>query len=519
MTISRVLVANRGEIARRLIRGLSRLGYETVAVYSDADRNAPHVSLADFAVPLGGITPSESYLRTERILEACRETGAHAVHPGYGFLSENSEFAAAVEDAGRVFIGPRPESIRTMGDKTEALSIAREAGVPTIPSYTPPSTSVSAEEMEKQATALGLPLMIKAAAGGGGKGMRIARETAELSELIPAAIREAENAFGDGRIFLERYLNPARHVEVQVLGDGEGKGVAFGERDCSIQRRHQKLIEEAPAPGLSDATRAKLHAAAVGLVESTRYRGVGTVEFIFGPDESFFFLEMNTRLQVEHPVTECVFGIDLLQVQMEVAEGRGIPAAVQNLEPKGHSIEVRVYAEDATVGFLPTVGELLEVIWPDGPGVRVDSGVERGHEVTVHYDPMLAKIIVTAPDRERAIDSLRQALGETFVAGVRTTIGFCRAVIDHPAFREAKLSTGFIPDHFEDYREIVDRGAVTGTSGTGTTDAETSNTADSALAAVRALAPRLLSNRGSHGPGTEASLPLAWENLSGWRLA
>lgn len=498
MSPTRVLVANRGEIARRLIRGLKRLGHETVAVHSEADANAPHVALADFAFALGGTTAAESYLRIERILEACRATGANAVHPGYGFLSENAEFAAAAEAAGLIFVGPRADSIRLMGDKTAAIETARAAGVPTVPSYTPPSPETAPDEIAREAKKLGLPLMIKAAAGGGGKGMRIAHDASELAELVPAAVREAKSAFGDGRIFLERYVNPARHVEVQVLGDGEGGAVVFGERDCSVQRRHQKLVEEAPAPNLSDTTRTALHDAARGLVESTKYRGAGTVEFILAEDESFFFLEMNTRLQVEHPVTECVFGVDLLALQMSVAAGRGIPASCHGIEPRGHAIEVRVYAEDAEGGFLPSTGDLVEVTWPSGPGVRVDSGVETGHEVTLHYDPMLAKVIVWDTDRGRAIDALRQALGETFIAGVKTTVGFCRDLIDHAAFREAKLSTGFIPEHFADWKGAPPDDAWT--------------------RAAIAMAPRLLGHLASPS-GAEEAIPLAWESLTDWRMA
>ena len=441
-----VLVANRGEIARRVLRTFRRLGVKTIAVYSDPDATAPFVAEADFAVPLDGVTPAETYLDQEKILAAGRRHGATHVHPGYGFLSENAGFARTVEEAGLTFIGPTAESIESMGDKTAAVVEARAAGIPIIPSYIPtPGETLAEDELIARANEIGLPLMVKAAAGGGGKGMRIARDAGEVAELVTAASREAESAFGDGRLFLERYLENARHIEVQLLGDGRGGAIALGERDCSVQRRHQKLIEECPAPRLPEKTRTAMHEAAVSLAERVSYRGAGTVEFILADSGEFFFLEMNTRLQVEHPVTELVFGIDLVEAQLKIADGTFDLSKV-DLTPRGHAIELRVYAEDPANDFLPSIGPLELVHWSDDPGIRVDAGVVTGQNVTIDYDPMLAKLIAFGTDRTEAIDRLRSAIATTCIAGVETTLAFGHEMLGRDDFREADLATTMIAD-------------------------------------------------------------------------
>ena len=441
-----VLVANRGEIARRVLRTFRRLGVNTIAVYSDPDATAPFVADADFAVPLEGITPAETYLDQEKILAAGRRHGATHVHPGYGFLSENASFARAVEEAGLTFIGPTAASIEAMGDKTAAVAEARAAGVPIIPSYIPAAGETFAgAELVARAKEIGLPLMVKAAAGGGGKGMRIARDASEVAELVAAASREAESAFGDGRLFLERYLENARHIEVQLLGDGRGAAIALGERDCSIQRRHQKLIEECPAPRLPEKTRKAMHTAAVSLAERVSYRGAGTVEFILAESGEFFFLEMNTRLQVEHPVTELVFGIDLVEAQLRIANG-DFDLSQVDLTPRGHAIELRVYAEDPANDFLPSVGPLELVHWSDDPGIRVDAGVVTGQTVTIDYDPMLAKLIAYGADRTEAIARLRTAIASSCIAGVETTLAFGRELLGRDDFRDVEISTTMIAD-------------------------------------------------------------------------
>lgn len=496
-----VLVANRGEIALRLLRGLRSLGLGTVAIYSEADQDAPYVRTADRAICIGPASPTESYLDIEKVVAAGRRAKIHAVHPGYGFLSENANFAAAVEAEGWTFIGPTAESIRSMGDKTQAGKIAREAGVPIVPAFTPEGDP-SPAELLAEAKKLGVPLMIKAAAGGGGKGMRIARSFDELAEMVQSAQREATAAFGDGRVFLERYLENARHVEVQMVGDGKGKALTLGARDCSLQRRHQKIIEETPAravraDGLSPKTESAMLDAARALCERTSYRGAGTVEFILTPNDEFFFLEMNTRLQVEHPVTEIVHGVDLLELQVAVAHGESWPAELEKAAPSGHAIEVRVYAENPANGFLPSIGTLTEVVWPAGPGIRVDAGVERGSEVTVHYDPLLAKIIAHGSDRKQAIERMRQALAETFVAGVDTSLEFCRDLLGTDEFREGRVYTTMIAEKFSDW---------------GAAPAHDPWRSAAAAAALE------LANRPAEG-STESLLPGVWSSLSNWRVS
>ena len=440
-----LLIANRGEIAVRIIRACRELGIRTVAVYSEADADAPHVRLADEAVLIGPPEPGASYLNIEAILQAARETGATAIHPGYGFLSENAAFAEAVQAAGLTFIGPPPEAIRLMGDKALSKVRMREAGVPTVPGVEGLET---AEDFRRAAAQIGYPLLVKAAAGGG-KGMRIVRQADELEDAIESAAREARNAFGDDRLLLEKYLPQAHHIEFQILADAHGKTLHLFERECSVQRRHQKIIEETPSPLLTDEIRARMGQAAVRAAQAVGYVNAGTVEFIFDPESGdFYFLEMNTRLQVEHPVTEMTTGLDLAQWQIRIAAGEPLPWQQETLTGRGHAIECRLYAEDPAGGFLPSTGRLLTVRWPSGPGVRVDAGVQSGGEVSHHYDPMLAKIIVHAEDRPAAIRRMITALRETVVHGVRTNLAFLLDVLAHPDFRAGRVDTRWVERTF-----------------------------------------------------------------------
>ncbi len=444
-TIEKVLVANRGEIALRVVRACRELGIRSVAVYSEADRGAAHVRAADEAYPLGPAPASESYLRVEKLLEVARTARADAVHPGYGFLAENAAFAQAVEEAGLLWIGPRPKALEALGDKARAREIARRVGVPVVPG-SDAEAHTAPEAIAQAARAVGFPVLLKAAAGGGGKGMRLVSDPGPdegaLREAIAAAQREAQAAFGDPRLLVERYLHPVRHVEVQVLGDAHGRILALGERECSLQRRHQKIVEESPspAPTLSARLREGLERAAVRLAEAVGYRNAGTVEFLLAPDGSFYFLEVNARLQVEHPVTELTRGVDLVQWQIRLAQGEPLPATLRT-SPRGHAIEVRLCAEDPEAGFLPRSGKLLRVEWPSGPGVRVDAGVHAGGTVPPHYDPLLAKLIAWGPDRETARRRLVRALEETVVLGVVTNRDFLLELLESPAFRDGETYT------------------------------------------------------------------------------
>jgi 3-methylcrotonyl-CoA carboxylase alpha subunit len=434
-----VLIANRGEIACRVIRTARRLGVRTIAVYSDADRGAMHTCLADFAVPIGPPAARESYLNVERILAAARETGAQSIHPGYGFLSENAAFARACREAGIVFVGPPEDAILRMGSKSEARRLMAAAGVPVLPGYDGDEQWES--RLEAEAQRLGFPLLIKPTAGGGGKGMRIVRAAADLGEALAGARREASKSFGDDRVLLERFVEKGRHVEIQVFADAHGSAVHLFERDCSLQRRHQKVIEEAPAPGLAEKTRAAMGAAAVAAARAVAYQGAGTVEFLYDGRE-FYFLEMNTRLQVEHPVTEMITGIDLVEWQLRVASGERLPLGQDEIRRNGHAVEARLYAEDPERGFLPSTGRLHRLRLANGVDhVRVDSGVREGDEVSVHYDPMLAKVIAWAPDRVGAIDRLRAALESTEVEGVRTNARFLWEILGADAVRAGDVST------------------------------------------------------------------------------
>ena len=445
----KILIANRGEIACRIIATCRQMGVATVAVYSSADRNTLHVAMADAAVRIGTAPSSESYLNIAAVIDAAKSTGAQAVHPGYGFLSENADFAEACADAALVFIGPPASAIRAMGSKAEAKRIMAAAGVPVLPGDTASDQDDAA--LTASADAAGYPVMVKPAAGGGGRGMRIVRAETGLPDALASARREAASSFGDEALLIEKYLEKPRHIEVQIFGDTHGNIVHLFERDCSAQRRHQKVIEEAPAPALSDETRATLYEASIAAASAVGYTGAGTVEFLLGPEGDVWFMEMNTRLQVEHPVTEMVTGIDLVDWQLRVAAGEAIPATQDDITCTGHAIEARLYAEDPSDKFAPGFGTLAHLYLPaERPGLRIDSGVEQGDEVTVHYDPMIAKLIVHAPDRAAACTAVSGALGEVRVAGPATNEEFLKAIVDHAAFRAGGFDTGFIAKHLEE---------------------------------------------------------------------
>ena len=444
--IHTLLVANRGEIAVRVMRTCRERGIRAVAVYSDADRHALHVRSADDAFHIGAAPSRESYLLSDRIIEAAIRAGADAIHPGYGFLSENADFAEACEAAGLVWVGPPPPAIRAMGDKTAARDLMRPAGVPMVPGT--PGAISDPDAAARVAEEIGYPILVKAAAGGGGKGMRAVATPNELEAALSGAASEATAAFGDGRVYLEKLVVRPRHVEIQVLADAHGGCVHLFERECSVQRRHQKVVEEAPSAVLSPDLRAEMGAAAVAAARACGYVGAGTVEFLLDGDRRFYFLEMNTRLQVEHPVTEWITGIDLVGEQIRIAEGEPLGYAQDDVRMHGHAVECRVYAEDVAGGFLPDPGVLARHRPPSGPGIRVDSGVEEGDEVPIHYDPMIAKVTAWAPTREMALKRMARALAEYDIAGVRTTIPFCRFVVEHSAFRSGDFDTGFVDEHF-----------------------------------------------------------------------
>ncbi len=446
MTISKVLIANRGEIAVRIARACRELGITVAAVYSDADRSAQHVQHADEAYPLGGVKVSESYLKQEAIIDIARKAGADAIHPGYGLLSENKEFAARVEASGMVFIGPPSDAIGRLGDKTAARELASSLGVPTIQG-TVGSLGSDAEALA-QAQAVGFPVLLKAAAGGGGKGMRVVWDAKEFSSLLRAARSEAKSSFGDDRVYIEKYVQRPRHVEMQIIADQHGNAVYLGERDCSIQRRHQKVIEESPSPIMEPALRKQMGEAAVRLVKAAGYRNAGTVEFLVDQNKNFYFLEVNTRLQVEHPVTELVTGIDLVKEQLRVAEGHPLSFDQSAIGFGRHAIECRIYAEDPANQFLPSTGRLAVYDPPEGPRVRVDNGVRQGDRVEVFYDPLLAKVITWGATRQEAIASMLRALGEFRVMGVSTTIPFCQFVLSDTEFQAGRYTTSFVEERY-----------------------------------------------------------------------
>ncbi|MDQ1079844.1 biotin carboxylase N-terminal domain-containing protein [Pseudoroseomonas cervicalis] len=442
--IRRLLIANRGEIACRIIATARRMGIGTVAIYSEADAGARHVREADQALPIGPAAAAQSYLNIPAIIDAAQRAGADAVHPGYGFLSENAGFARACAEAGLVFLGPPPEAIAAMGDKARAKALMQQAGVPLVPGYH--GEAQEAALLAREAARIGWPVLIKASAGGGGKGMKLAEHAAGFAEALASAQREAMAAFGDSRVLLERYLTRPRHIEMQIFADSHGNILHLNERDCSLQRRHQKVVEEAPAPGLSAERRAAMGEAAIAAARAVGYVGAGTVEFIAEGDD-FFFMEMNTRLQVEHPVTEAITGLDLVEWQIRVAQGETLPITQAQVPLSGHAIEVRLYAEDPARDYLPSIGPVTLLQWPQGEGVRVDAGVAEGDAVTPHYDPMLAKIIAWGPDRGTALHRLRGALAATRLGGVRSNLGLLRGIAAHPGFAAAELDTGFIARH------------------------------------------------------------------------
>jgi 3-methylcrotonyl-CoA carboxylase alpha subunit len=450
----RILIANRGEIAVRVIRTCREMGVETVAVYSDADRHAAHVAAADRAVRLGPGPAGESYLRADTIVDAARDTDAEAIHPGYGFLAENSAFAAACADAGLVFIGPPPEAIAQMGSKIEARRLMVAAGLPVVPGEAPSEQTPAA--IAGAITRIGFPALIKPSAGGGGIGMRVVRGPSEIDAAVDAARRDAEAAFGDGTLYAERLVERPRHVEIQVFADDQDHVVHLFERECSLQRRHQKVVEESPSPGISPELRERMGAAAIEAARAVGYRNAGTVEFLVDEQgRDFYFLEMNTRLQVEHPVTEMVTGLDLVRAQLVVAAGQALPWRADRLAVRGHAIECRIYAEDPEQEFLPQAGTVELLRLPGGPGVRVDTGIREGDEVPVHYDPLLAKLVVGAETRRAALARAERALSEFVVLGIRSNIGFLRRILSHPEVRAGRLHTALIDQGMDDLRRAA----------------------------------------------------------------
>ncbi len=498
----KILIANRGEIACRIMRTARRLNVATVAVYSEADANALHVEMADEAVLLGPAPAAQSYLAIDKVIAAAVATGAEAIHPGYGFLSENARFAEACAKVGIAFIGPPAPAIHAMGSKSESKRLMEAADVPLVPGYH--GTEQADSHLIAEAMKIGFPVLIKASAGGGGKGMRIVAHERELPAAIEGARREAKSAFGDERLLIERYLERPRHVEVQVFADSYGEAVYIHDRDCSIQRRHQKVIEEAPAPGLSEDTRRRMGEAAVAAAKAVGYVGAGTIEFLYA-DGRFYFIEMNTRLQVEHPVTEMIAGIDLVEWQLRVAAREPLPEKQAELQRYGHAMEVRLYAEDPAKGFLPATGRIAHLAWPANvPQIRIDSGVRAGDRITTFYDPMIAKVIAWGEDRVTAAQRLRRALQETEIAGLATNAGFLVDVLGHPAFLKEEIDTGFIERHRADLLPPSEAG------GEATPDRAL------ALAAVFAVLKSGAQARAKAAAGGDPHSP--WAVTSGWRV-
>ena len=490
--IRRVLVANRGEIAARIARSCREMGIETVLARAERDHVPPVSRLFDRVVSLGDGTVAETYLNVDRIIDLARESEADAIHPGYGFLSERASMAAATEDAGMIFVGPPAKVIEAMGSKSEARRLMKGLGVPVVPGYDGDDQSL--ERLVAEAPGVGFPLLVKASAGGGGKGMKLVESPAQLEGAIASARREAEKSFGDGTLLLERFVTNPRHVEFQIFGDGEGDVVHLFERDCSVQRRHQKVIEESPAPHYPDELRQRMAQAAVQAAAGVGYRNAGTVEFIVSGDE-FFFLEMNTRLQVEHPVTELVVGTDLVRAQLTVASGQGLPWRQEELRQRGHAIECRIYAEDPDQGYLPQTGVIGRYREPEGPGIRVDSGVGEGTEIGVTYDPLLAKLICHAADREHAIERTIRALREFVVLGTNTNIGHLRRILEHEQFRAGEHDTTFIGRHEDQLQKRA---------------------GDEAWAIAAVLDHVVRKPGGERATGRPAALPTVWEGLGNW---
>lgn len=444
--MNKILVANRGEIAMRVFRTCKEMGIATVAIYSEVDRTAPHVRYADEAVCVGPAPSSQSYLVGEKIIQIALELGVDGIHPGYGFLSENANFAQQVTDAGITFIGPRPHAIEIMGSKLAAKEAAKKHNIPLVPGTEEAVTDP--EEAKRIAREIGFPILIKASAGGGGKGMRIVECEEDLNEQMERAISEAISAFGDGAVFIEKYVTSPRHIELQVLADTHGNVVHLFERECSVQRRHQKVVEEAPSVPLTPELRAQMGACAVRVAELCDYVGAGTVEFLLDDQLNFYFLEMNTRLQVEHPVTELITGVDLVKQQILIARGEKLAFKQEDLEIKGHSIELRIYAEDPANNFLPSIGTLNTYMPPKGPGIRVDDGFEEGMEIPIYYDPMIAKLVTYGKDRKQAIDRMLRAINEYYISGCETTLPFGTYVLEHEAFVSGNFDTNFVKQHF-----------------------------------------------------------------------
>lgn len=445
--IKKILVANRGEIAIRVMKTAQKMGIKTVAVYSTADRNALHVRFADEAVCIGEAASSQSYLRGDKIIEVAKELGVDAIHPGYGFLSENALFAEACEKNNIIFIGPKSKAIEMMGNKLAAKEAVKDYNIPMVPGTEDAITDI--EEAKKIATQIGFPILIKAAAGGGGKGMRVVEKEADFTSQMDRAISEAVNAFGDGAVFIEKYVTKPRHIEIQVMTDAHGNIIYVFERECSIQRRHQKVVEEAPSAVLTPELRQKMGEAAVKVAKACDYLGAGTVEFLLDDQHNFYFLEMNTRLQVEHPVSEIIAGLDLVELQIKVAQGEALPMKQEDLKINGHALELRVYAEDPLNDFLPNVGFLSTYILPEGEGIRVDNGIEQGMDVPIYYDPMLSKLITHGKNREEAIALMIKAIDNYHVEGVATTLAFGKFVMQHEAFRSGDFDTGFVKNYYD----------------------------------------------------------------------
>ncbi len=495
--MTKVLIANRGEIAVRVIRACREMGIGTVAVYSDVDAASPHAWLADEAIPIGPAEAAQSYLNIGRLIAAARETGAQAIHPGYGFLAENAGFAAACRDAGITFIGPPAEVIASLGDKARARRLAAASGVPVIPGFDGPATDDAA--IRGAALRLGLPVLLKAAVGGGGKGMRAVHRAEDLDAAAGSARREARSAFGNDALIVEKLIERPRHIEVQVLTDAHGNAVHLGERECSIQRRHQKIVEESPSPAVDARLRAALGNAALRIARAAGYVNAGTVEFLVDQNRQYYFMEVNTRLQVEHPVTEMVTGTDLVQEQIRIAAGEPLTLRQEDLQLRGHALECRVYAEDPEAGFVPSPGRVLHLSEPDLPGVRIDSGLRAGQDIPMHYDPILSKVIAWAPDRSRTISKMLQALDEYVLLGSQTNLSFLRAIIAHPAFAAGDLSTGFLQEHLAAWHRLEPTPAIV------------------AIAALLSDARQPPAGP-SRGPlGSRFADP--WERLSGWRMA
>ncbi|MDN4164351.1 acetyl-CoA carboxylase biotin carboxylase subunit [Cytophagales bacterium LB-30] len=444
--INKLLVANRGEIALRVMRSAKEMGIKTVAIYSEADRNALHVRYADEAVCVGPPPSNQSYLLGDKIIEICKQLQVDAIHPGYGFLSENAAFADKVKKAGLIFVGPSSESIEVMGSKIAAKQAASKFNIPMVPGTDKAITDIA--EAKETAKKIGYPILVKASAGGGGKGMRLVENEEEFEEQMQRAVSEAMSAFGDGAVFIEKFITSPKHIEIQVLGDQHGNTIHLFERECSVQRRHQKVVEEAPSAVLTPKVRKAMGEAAVGVAKSCNYYGAGTVEFIVDKDLNFYFLEMNTRLQVEHPVTEQITGVDLVKQQIKIAQGEVLSIKQEDLKILGHSVEVRVYAEDPKNNFLPDIGKLQTYVRPQGPGIRVDDGFEQGMDIPIYYDPMIAKLVATGKDRTEAIERMIRAIDEYQITGIETTLPFCKFVLQHPAFVSGKFDTKFVENYF-----------------------------------------------------------------------